>query len=318
MSTVKILMSGPLTTIQDEGRPAYQQSGMSVSGVMDFYSFRAANLLVGNRETEAVLECTLLGPTLQFTGDSVLAVTGAEAPMKLNGRPAPMWQTLAVKSGDQISFGPAAKGIRLYIAFAGGIDVPVVMESKSTYLKAKVGGLHGRSLKSGDELGLNQAGVDLRKIALKKAEGKIVPKFRSSLILRTVLGPQDDYFTAKGLKTFLTEPYTVSNESDRMGYRLEGTAIEQKNGGDIISDGIVMGAIQVPSNGKPIALMADRQTTGGYTKIATVATADLPLLGQARPGDQVRFQKITVQEAQELRKDFERKMTLFRLCLLPA
>lgn len=316
MSSVKIKMAGPLTTIQDKGRIEYQQSGMSVSGVMDDYSFRAANLLVGNQETEAVLECTLLGPTMEFTGDAVFAVTGATAQVKVNGQPSFIWRAIRVKAGDTVSFSMTTSGTRLYIAFAGGIDVPEVMGSKSTYMKAKVGGFEGRNLKVGDELQLSASEEALSKIVLKEASPRMIPSYYSEVTLRAVLGPQDDCFTKAGINTFFGTPYQVTSDSDRMGYRLEGAVIEHKKGGDIISDGIVIGAVQVPGNGKPIILMADRQTTGGYTKIATVITADLPLVGQMRPGSFIRFQKVTVEEAQQVLKEYADKIKIFKICML--
>ena len=318
MSKVKIVAPGLLTTIQDAGRYRYQQSGMSVSGVMDSFSHRTANILVGNSQDEAVLEATLTGPTLEFLGDSAVAVTGAVAAVMLNGRPAAMWQSLPVKQGDVLSFGPITGGARLYIAFAGGIDVPVVMGSKSTYIKARVGGLEGRALKAGDVLALNPLGIKVESIASKAAHPRFIPEYSSKITLRVVLGPQDDYFTSEGIETFLNTPYTVTNECDRMGYRLEGEAIAHKDGGDIISDGIVMGAVQVPGNGKPIILMADRQTTGGYTKIATVISADLPLVSQARPGNTLHFQAVSVEEAQEILFRQEGLMKQFQEELQPA
>jgi len=316
MGRLKVVTPGLLTTVQDVGRPKFQQSGMGVSGVMDRYSQRCANLLVGNAPDEAVLEATLLGPALEFRGESVIAVTGGAVQPQLNGQPVAMWQSLRVKQGDILSFTMLQKGCRLYIAFAGGIDVPVVMGSKSTNLKARVGGLDGRALRKEDELSLNAAGVDVSKLPLYRLPQEFIPELRSELELRVVLGPQDDAFTRQGLDTFLSGVYAVTQESDRMGYRLEGEAIEHRQGSDIISDGIVMGAVQVPGNGKPIILLADRQTTGGYTKIATVISADLPKLGQARPGDQIRFREISVQEAQSCLNAMERQIATMQQQLI--
>lgn len=318
MSRVKVVAPGLLTTVQDAGRPQFQQSGIGASGVMDRYSQRCANLLVGNPLDEAVLEATLLGPTLEFRGESVIAVTGGETQPQLNGQPLVMWQSVRVKRGDILAFSMLQKGCRLYIAFAGGIDVPVIMGSKSTNLKAQVGGLEGRALRKDDELKLNAAGVDLDKLPLYRMPQEFIPEIQGEWGLRVVLGPQDDAFTRQGINTFLSSAYTVTQESDRMGYRLEGEAIQHREGSDIISDGIVMGAVQVPGNGKPIILLADRQTTGGYTKIATVITADLPKLGQARPGDIIRFQEISVQEAQSCLRAMERQMYTMGRQLIPV
>lgn len=316
MSRVKVVAPGLLTTVQDGGRPGFQQSGIGVSGVMDRYSQRCANLLVGNAPDEAVLEATLLGPTLEFRGESVIAVTGGMTQPQLNGKPMAMWQSVRVKQGDILSFVMLQKGCRLYFAFAGGIDIPVAMGSKSTNLKARIGGLDGRALRKGDELKLNAAGVDVSKLPLCRLPQEFVPELCSELELRVVLGPQDDAFTRQGLDTFLSSIYTVTQDSDRMGSRLEGKAIAHRQGSDIISDGIVMGAVQVPGNGQPIILLADRQTTGGYTKIATVITADLPKLGQARPGDQIRFREISVQEAQSYLNAMERQFAAMKQQLI--
>ena len=295
---VKFANGGFLTTVQDMGRIGFQESGMSVSGVMDPRSAALANILVGNDENEAVLEITLMGPMCQFTEDTIIAVTGGNLGPKLNGKDLPMYQAVRVKKGDNMSFAGMFGGSRAYVAFAGGLDIPVVMGSKSTNLKSKVGGYQGRKLGSGDEIGFTAPKTNLPNMGQRK----LTPDdfTATEQVIRVVLGPQDDCFTEKGLKTFLSETYTFTNESDRMGCRLEGEVIEHKNGGDIITDGIAFGAIQVPSHGKPIIMMADHQTTGGYTKIAAVISVDLPKVAQSRPGNKVRFQAVSVEEAQKL------------------
>ncbi|MBP3927149.1 MAG: biotin-dependent carboxyltransferase family protein [Clostridium sp.] len=295
---VKFANGGFLTTVQDMGRIGFQESGMSVSGVMDQRSAALANLLVGNDENEAVLEITLMGPMCQFTEDNIIAVTGGNLGPKLNGKDLPMYQAVRVKKGDNMSFAGMFSGSRAYVAFAGGLDIPVVMGSKSTNLKSRVGGYQGRKLGGGDEIGFIAPKTTLPNMGKRK----VTPDdfTATEQVIRVVLGPQDDCFTEKGLKTFLSETYTFTNESDRMGCRLEGEVIEHKNGGDIITDGIAFGAIQVPSHGKPIIMMADHQTTGGYTKIAAVISVDLPKVAQSRPGNKVRFQAVSVEEAQKL------------------
>lgn len=295
---IKFANGGFLTTVQDMGRIGYQESGMSVSGVMDQRSAALANILVGNDENEAVLEVTLMGPMMQFTADNIIAVTGGNLGPKLNGKELPMYQAVRVKKGDNMSFAGMFSGSRAYVAFAGGLDIPAVMGSKSTNLKSKVGGYQGRKIGGGDEI----AFAAPKTVLPNMDKRKLTPEdfTAAEQVIRVVLGPQDDCFTEKGIETFLTETYTYTNESDRMGCRLEGEVIEHKNGGDIITDGIAFGAIQVPSHGRPIIMMADHQTTGGYTKIGAVISVDLPKVAQSRPGYKVKFQKVSVEEAQAL------------------
>ncbi|WP_169008535.1 5-oxoprolinase/urea amidolyase family protein [Faecalispora jeddahensis] len=314
MNSAVVLSPGLFTTVQDAGRFGFLESGISPAGVMDDFSFRAANLLVGNEPGEAVLEGTLIGPSLRFQGSCLIAATGGEAEMKINGNAVPMWQSVPVKDGDVLSFAPMRRGCRLYIAFAGGIAVPDVLGSKSTCCKAKIGGLQGRTLCTGDELPLSGS---VNAAALAVCE-ELVPDFPVQISLRVVLGPQENAFTPEGIRTFLSGEYAVTPVSDRMGYRLEGPQIEQSAGADIISDGIVMGAVQVPANGQPIIMMADRQTTGGYTKIATVITADLSLLAQARPGDTVCFHAVSVEEAQEELLAYQEKVKNIKETMLPV
>ncbi|WP_101698140.1 biotin-dependent carboxyltransferase family protein [Clostridium minihomine] len=307
MNAVKVISPGALTTIQDAGRFGYLQSGISVSGVMDSYSHRTANLLVDNSPEEAVMEVTLMGPILEFLADTRIAVTGANLQPKLNNEPVSMWQTIAVKAGDRLSFGMIQSGCRAYIAFAGGLDVPVVMGSKSTNLKAQIGGFQGRQLKREDMVPIAAAQPG----SLWAASEEFIPEYSKQITLRVVLGPQDEAFTSEGISHFLNTEYQVTPANDRMGYRLEGQEITHKSGADIVSDGIVMGAVQVPSSGQPIILMADRQTTGGYTKIATVISSDLPLLAQAQAGTMIRFQQVSVEESQKLLAEYQDKIHAF-------
>ncbi len=295
---IQFASSGFLTTVQDMGRTGYQESGMSVSGVMDQRSTAIANILVGNDENEAVLEVTLMGPMMTFTEDNIIAITGANLVPKINGSDFPMYQAVLVHKGDSMNFAGMTTGSRAYIAAAGGFDIPVQMGSKSTNLKSKVGGYQGRKIGSGDEIGFSAPKKSLPNMEKRK----VTPEdfSGSEKNIRVVMGPQDDCFTEKGIKTFLSSTYAFTNESDRMGCRLEGEIIEHKNGGDIITDGIAFGAIQVPSHGQPIIMMADHQTTGGYTKIAGVISVDLPLVAQSRPGYKVNFKKVTIEEAQKL------------------
>lgn len=287
-----ILTPGALTTVQDEGRFGYMNTGFSPGGAMDLGSMYLANLLVGNEKGEGVLEMTLSGITATFSCDSVIAVTGADMSPLVNGKSVPMNESIPVKKGDEIRLGFASDGLRTYLAVAGGFDLPLVMGSLSTNLKCTLGGFHGRKLQAGDALPLKRSisELDLRRYAPGKGSS-------DALSIHVMLGPQDDYFTDGGKHSFFTEEYTVSPKSDRMGIRLEGVAVESHSGVDIISDGIAFGSVQIPAAGTPIVMMADRQTTGGYAKIATVISSDLGLLAQAKPGTRIRFHCVTAKMA---------------------
>ena len=295
--SITVLNPGLLTTVQDLGRVGYQQFGVSVSGVMDPRATALANILVGNPDGEAVLECTMMGPHLQFNQANYIAITGGDLGPTLDGQPVQTYKAFKVEAGQVLKFTMPKKGCRAFVAFAGGLDIPEVMGSRSTYMKAKIGGFQGRKLEKGDEIGFRAPNPDLPNPNLRSMAPEFVP--RAEYTVRVVLGPQDDYFTDAGIQTFLSEVYTVTAEFDRMGCRLEGAVIQHKDGGDIISDGIAFGAIQVPSSGTPIIMLGDRQTTGGYTKIANVISADFRILAQLKQGDKVRFEKVSVKAAQD-------------------
>ena len=296
METIKILDAGLLTTVQDLGRYGFQRYGVSASGVMDEYSAKIANKLVGNKVGEAVLETTLKGVQIEFLQSTAVAITGGNCDVTLNGTKIELWQSYLVNRGDILKMGICRSGLRNYLAFAGGIDVPIIMNSKSTNLKAKVGGFNGRKLMTGDVLSVGVGSLEAP-LTLNK---HYIPTYSKDIKVGVILGQQDDHFTEAGIKTFLNETYTVTQESDRMGIRLSsisGAIIEHKNGADIISDGITFGAIQVPGSGQPIVMMADRQTTGGYTKIGNVISSDLAKLAQATPGTKVKFVEYTLEQA---------------------
>ena len=295
---IRILKGGMLTTVQDLGRSGYQSQGFSVAGVMDVRSFKIANLLLDNPENEAVLEFTLIGPTLEFTSATIIAITGGDFQPTINGEPAPMYTAIYMNKGDVLKFGSARTGSRGYIAFSSYLDIPVVMGSRCTNLKSRIGGFKGRKLQAGDYIGFRIKRRYLPFFLSRKLEPENFDQ--DSTTLRVVMGPQDKKFSKQGIETFLTTEYTVTSEFDRMGCRLDGAYIAPKESSDIISDGIAFGSIQVPSHGKPIILLADRQTTGGYAKIATVASVDLPKLVQRKTDHKIRFEAITVQEAQQL------------------
>ena len=302
--SIKIITPGLLTTVQDCGRFGHQASGFSVSGIMDMRSYKLANILAGNAENLAVLEMTMLGVTAEFTQSTAFALTGGDFVPTLNGDSVKMYQTVYANAGDVLKLGAAKTGSRGYLAVLGGIDVPLVMGSRSTNLKCKIGGYCGRALKAGDVLEIGDSyPVDYR----KKIRSFPADDFSADeAVIRVVLGPQDDYFTKKGIDTFLNETYTVTKDSDRMGFKLDGEVIENVSGVDIVSDGIALGSVQVPSGGKPIIMLADRQTTGGYAKIATVVSVDIPKLVQLKPGSRIRFEAVSVKEAEKLYKKEQR------------
>ena len=301
---IRVLKAGMLTTVQDLGRTGYQSQGFSVAGVMDVRSFKIANLLLDNPENEAVLEFTLIGPTLQFTSETIIAITGGDFTPTVNGEPVPMYEAVYVNRGDILKFGSARTGSRGYIAFSSYLDIPVVMGSRCTNLKSKIGGFKGRKLKDEDYIGFRMK----RRYLPYFLSRKLKPDDFSaeSETLRVVLGPQDDMFSKQGIDTFLSQEYTVTSDFDRMGCRLEGPFIAAKDTVDMISDGIAYGSVQVPSHGKPIILLADHQTTGGYPKIATVASVDIPKLVQRKTDHRIRFTAISVQEAQKLYREEEK------------
>jgi antagonist of KipI len=298
---IRILDAGPQTTVQDLGRTGQMRYGIPPSGPVDRFAFVLANRLVGNPDAAAALECTLIGPRFEMTGDGAIAVTGAEMPITVNGEPAAGWTTIALKRGDVVKLGPARTGVRSYIGFAGGLDVPLVLGSRSTYLRGRVGGVEGRALRKGDELRVfPSASKKPRRVA-----PQAIPDYAGEPTVRAVLGPQADRFTVEGLEALFGGRYEVLPQSDRMGSRLRGPRIAHARGHDIVSDGIALGSIQVPGDGQPIVLLVDRQSTGGYTKVATICSCDIWRVGQARPGQALRFHRIGVDEAHRLYRGAE-------------
>ena len=299
MSTpaIDILEAGLLTTVQDKGRYGYQRFGMPVAGAMDVFALRVGNALVGNDEGAAGLEMTVLGPKIRFLADTWIAVTGANLGATLGGEPMAAWQSVEVAKGNELAFKGPEDGMRAYLAIAGGIDVPVVMGSRSTYLKAVIGGLEGRGLRPGDVLNTSDTGSTF---VSRVAPDIMAQAYGGEHEVRVVFGPQDGRFTQAGIDVFLGSQYKVAIQSDRMGYRLEGPVIEHVDGPDVISDGTSFGAVQVPGDGQPIVLLADRGTTGGYTKIATVISSDLHKFAQAMPGQTMSFRSVSIEEAHEI------------------
>ncbi len=288
---ITVVKAGLLATVQDLGRPGHRSSGMPLSGAMDRVALSVANLLAGNAPGAAAVELTLAGGTWRFDDDAVVALAGADLKGSLDGVPVAPWSSFQARAGSLLTFGAAATGVRAYLAVRGGVDVPVVLGSRSTYTRAGVGGLSGRALVSGDRLPVGEARG--RAPAPRTLPPGRRPPCGGGATLRVLLGPQDDLFTAAGVATFLSGAYRVTPQNDRMGYRLEGPPIALLGGADIVTDALVPGAVQVPGSGQPIVMGADAQTTGGYAKIATVIGPDLRLLAQARSGDLLRFARVT-------------------------
>lgn len=295
--SIEVKEPGMLTTIQDLGRFGYQDIGIPPSGAMDNYALRVGNILVDNKESEAGLEITFQGPTLLFQKDCVVAITGGDLNPRMNGETLPLWESFLVKAGDRITFGTPRVGMRAYLAVSGGIEVENILGSRSTDLRNQLGGFRGRALKEGDTLKLGSVSGSPK--SKRRIPQDYIPEYKFNDI-RVVLGPQQDFFTADGIETFLSSNYKVTSESDRMGIRLDGPVIDHSDGADIISDAVPLGGVQIPGNGKPIILAVDRQTTGGYTKIATVISVDVDRLAQAKPGDEISFKEISVQKAQKI------------------
>ena len=292
---LEVLAGGALTTVQDGGRHGWARYGIPPSGPADSVALRAANLLVGNAPEAAGLEITLAGPTLRALRPLTLALCGALFEVWRNEQePVPFYQSFTLRTGEVLRFAARRSGLRAYLALRGGLALPPFLGSQSTYLPGGFGGLAGRALRAGDVLPVFPA-VPLSETRLWPSQAR--PAYSSAPCLRVIPGPQVEAFSAAGLETFYHHSYQVSPQSDRMGVRLQGPAIAHAGKAEIISDGVVMGSVQVPPDGQPIVMLADHQTTGGYPKIATVIRADLPLLAQVLPGQWVRFTPTDVQTA---------------------
>lgn len=297
MEWIEVLQPGLLTTVQDLGRNHYKEFGIPVAGAMDAYALRMANLLAGNPQDAAALEISLVGPKLKFLQKAAVAMTGANLSPQLNGEPVEMWRTFTVAAGDVLAFGARITGCRAYLAVNGGIEVPAVMGSRSTFLRGGYGGLEGRALIKGDVL---NRGPGRKWEMNRQLPHPWRPDYKNPRVIRCIPGPQAERFEQAALEAFTQESYQVSTQSDRMGARLNGPALKTKHGADIISDAVVKGAIQVPGNGQPIVLLSDSQVSGGYTKIATILEVDLGYFVQKIPGETVRFAMVTIEEAQKL------------------
>ncbi len=294
-----IIDPSPYATIQDLGRLGYGRFGMPTAGAMDSFALRAANLLVGNVESAAGLEVGLGDLTLMATEDCVVAVAGAGYDLWVQGRPLPLWLAIMLRRGWELALRKGPGGCWAYLAVAGGLQCPAVLGSRATYVRGNLGGLGGGPLRGGDVLPVGVPSQSLWELAGRELPQEHRPVYAEAIGVEVVLGPQADHFTEAGLHTFLSSEYRVSEVSDRMGYRLRGPAVERQGEADIVSDGMVTGSVQVPASGQPMVMLADGPPTGGYPKIATVVSADLPLLAQCAPGaGRVRFRETPVAAAQ--------------------
>lgn len=293
---IRVLDPGPHTTVQDLGRPGQLRYGIPPSGPVDRPSFIIANRLVANPDNAAGLECTLMGPRLLAQAPCAVAITGADMAVTVNGAAAPAWTTLLLLAGDVLKIGVARAGVRGYVAFSGGIDVPRALGSRATYVRGRMGGVQGRALVRDDVLPLARGALP----RVRRVHRDAIPDWTAEPTLRVVLGPQADRFSAESIAQFLGAAYEMLPQSDRMGARLKGPRLAHARGHDIISDGIALGSVQVPGDGQPIVLLVDRQSTGGYTKVATVCSFDIARVGQVKPGQRLRFTAIEVAEAHRL------------------
>ena len=312
VDTFEVLHSGILTTVQDLGRPGFARYGVAPSGALDSFALRVANLLAGNPEDAAALETVVMGLRLKALRDVVVAVTGANLKPLRDREPLATWRSHRIRAGEVIAFSGPASGMRSYIAVSGGIDVTPVLGSRSTNLSSGFGGVAGRALRKGDILRSAVVENDPR-FAGRAFEPAWVPKYPSRWRLRVIWGPQDDQFTEEARRTFVTGIFGVSPDSDRTGVRLKGPAVARQPGlpESIISEGVIAGAIQIPGDGQPIIILGET-ATGGYRKIATVISADLPLLGQVMPGNEVMFGAVTFDEALRALQEMEGKIGAFK------
>lgn len=296
---IEIISPGLFTSVQDLGRKNYQKYGVTVSGALDRRALSIGNILVGNKESETSLETTIIGPNIKFNSEIIIAITGADMGPKLNNKKIDNYRAILVKEGDILSFTGLVKGQRGYIAFNGGLNIKKIMGSSSTSVIAGFGGLDGRKLKAGDILRFNNSKTIPEQINIRKFKEDYYDEIGTRKI-RVIEGPQIKMFKEDSINLFFNSEYIITNDFNRMGCRLEGKRIETISGSDIISDGIALGAIQVPKSGKPIIMLSERQTTGGYAKIAYVSSVDIPKIAQLSPGNKIKFEIITVEDSQKL------------------
>ncbi|MDN4606433.1 biotin-dependent carboxyltransferase family protein [Sporosarcina highlanderae] len=309
---ITVIKQGLHDTVQDLGRYGYQRFGVVAGGAMDPFSHRVTNMLVGNEEAVATLELTLVGPHLLFEEDALITIGGGDLTPMVADEPVPMWKPVLIRKGSELRFGAARAGCRAYLAVAGGFDIPEVLGSRSTYVKAGLGGLDGRALRKEDILRFNSSsrlaevmkGKLVSGLPLRAADWQITPKLLPNLSghyeILVMRGMQYELFDEESRHHFWNESFTVSSQSDRMGYRINGPTLRLRESIEMVSEAVTYGSIQVPADGNPIILAADRQTTGGYPKVGQISSVDFAKLAQAKAGDQLSFKEVTIEESQRL------------------
>ncbi|MGO4733688.1 biotin-dependent carboxyltransferase family protein [Paenibacillus sp. 2KB_22] len=327
--SIEVIRPGLLSTIQDEGRTGYRRYGIHPGGVMDTFAARAANMLVGNPRNAAVLEMTMTGPELRFQESQLVSLCGGDLTATVDHLPVPLWRPVLVRAGSVLKFGPCRHGLRCYLALAGGIAAPEVMGSRSTDLKTGIGGLAGRPLRVADLLSTGEPSGEA-KVWMKRMEQQVEksewdrrilapawflsererPDYYGRSVIRVMESIDSSLFSEASLGQFYAEKYVISPQSDRMGYRMQGSRLELNQPLDRLSEAVTYGTVQVPPDGQPIILMADHQTIGGYPVIAQVAQVDMPILAQARPGTRISFEQITHDQARQLYMGQEINMQL--------
>lgn len=318
---IKVISPGLQTTVQDLGRNGYYEAGMPPSGAMDKYSYKVSNLLVGNNESAAVLEITYMGPTLKFEEDAIIALTGGKMSPKVNGMYVPMWETLVVRAGDELSFEIIKSGARVYLAVAGGIDVPLVMDSRSTYTLCGIGGYEGRPLKAGDMLKVGtEKLIDVP--AGTSISSNLIPEYSKTHEIRVVLGLCSYRLTEESKDRFFSMDWVVTPEANRVGYRFKGERLhfverEQpfgagSNPSNVVDLGYPIGSIQIPDGVEPIALLNDAVTGGGYATICTIISTDLDKMAQVKTNEKVHFRAVDIHEALRIRNENQAKLALIK------
>jgi antagonist of KipI len=297
---IQVQSPGMFTTVQDLGRFGYGALGVSPSGAADPIALRLGNLIVGNPQNAAALEMTILGGTFVFPDGGVVALAGSDFGPTLDGAAVRMWTAIEVSPGQTLHTGPARSGARCYLCVAGGIEVKMLLGSASTHILTGLGGFEGRPLKKGDVLATGKPSNQPRVIPRS-----VLETLQPRKILRATVGAQTDWFSAASVARFYESMYTVTEDSNRMGLRLQGAELETPHSGQMTSEGVSLGAIQVPAGGQPIILFVEQQTTGGYPKIANIISADMPSVGQLRPRDEVRFEFVSPETARNLIREQE-------------
>lgn len=315
MSLIEVRAPGLLTTVQDLGREGFGPMGVSASGTADPVALRIGNRLVGNAEGAAGLEMTLLGGTFFFQEAAVVALTGSDFAPTLDNAPVPSWSSVEIRAGQTLQIGPTRTGARCYLCVRGGMDVKRFLGSASTHLVSGLGGFEGRALRKGDVLRVGRASEGFRTFRKRSLARRALEKLTPKKVLRVTAGPQSDWFSQEVRKMFCAGTYRVAEDSNRMGLRLEGAAIESVSGGEMISEGVSLGAVQITAGGLPIILFVEQQTTGGYPKIANVISADLSSLGQLRPRDEIRFELVEMEAARALLLEQEKMLASPELIL---